>query len=60
MRGIMSSRTKPIQVFEAIEADALIEYVDFELPTTKTVCKLVDPENVKELINLLHSEAKVI
>lgn len=60
MRGIMSSRTKPIQAVEAVEAETLIEYVDFELPSAKTACKLVDPENVKELVDLLHSEAKVI
>jgi len=60
MRGIMASRTKPIQVFEPTAIDTLVEFVDYELPQAKGACKMVDPENVKELVDLLHSEAKVI
>ena len=60
MRGIMTARTKPLQVVEAVAADALVEFATFELPKPKAACKKVDPENVKELVRLLHEEAKVI
>jgi electron transfer flavoprotein beta subunit len=60
MRGIMTARTKPLQVFEPVQSDIMTEYLDFELPAPKSSCKKIDPENVKELVQLLHNEAKVI
>ena len=35
MRGIMTARTKPLQVFEPVQADIMTEYLDFELPVPK-------------------------
>lgn len=60
MRGIMGARTKPLQVVEPVAAEPLIEYATFEYPKPKAACKKIDPENVKELVNILHNEAKVI
>jgi len=60
MRGIMGARTKPLQVVEPAAADIFTEFAGFDLPKAKATCKKIDPENVKELINLLHNEAKVI
>ncbi len=60
MRGIMGARTKPLQVVEPVAAEPLVEFVNYEYPKPKTACKKVDPENVKELVQLLHNEAKVI
>jgi len=60
MRGIMMARKKPLNVVEPIEADALTEYESFELPPPKAAVKLVDEENVKELVELLKNEAKAI
>ena len=60
MRGIMTARTKPLQVVEPATVDSLTEFVSYENPKPKAACKKVDPENVKELIALLHNEAKVI
>lgn len=60
MRGIMSARTKPLQVFEPVQIDALVEYLNYELPQPKSACKKIEPDNVKELVNLLHNEAKLI
>lgn len=60
MRGIMTARTKPLQVYEPVQSDIMTEYLDFELPLSKSKCRKVDPENVKELVHLLHTEAKVI
>lgn len=60
MRGIMMARKKPLNVVEPIDVQPLTEYVNYEMPQPKPPCKMVDAENVKELVDLLHNEAKVI
>jgi len=60
MRGIMAARTKPLKVVPPVEQNPLSSVVKFELPAEKTGCKYVDAENMEELVNLLHNEAKVI
>jgi electron transfer flavoprotein beta subunit len=58
MRGIMTARTKPLQVVEPIGNDTKTSTQIFERPEPKSACKIVT--NVEDLINLLHNEAKVI
>jgi electron transfer flavoprotein beta subunit len=60
MRGIMQARKKPLNVVEPIEAGTHSEAVKFEKPQPKGDIKLVDADNLDELVNLLHNEAKVI
>jgi electron transfer flavoprotein beta subunit len=60
MRGIMSARTKPLAVIEPVSCDRMSNSSLFELPAPKGECKMIDPNNVGELVNLLHTEAKVI
>ena len=60
MRGIMTARTKALTVLEPIEAGVNTKEVKFEKPAPKSVVKLISPDNLDELINLLHNEAKVI
>ena len=60
MRGIMQARSKPLQVIEASSTEDLTTSISFEKPIEKGACKLVDADNVSELVNLLHNEAKVI
>jgi electron transfer flavoprotein beta subunit len=60
MKGIMGARTKPLKVVEPSPVDALTSVQAFELPPVKAGVKLVDPEQVGELVRLLHEEAKVI
>ena len=60
MRGIMAARSKPLNVVASCGAGAMTEVVSFTLPDAKGSVKLIDPENAAELINLLHTEAKVI
>lgn len=60
MRGIMSARTKPLQVMEPAGNEKFTESVKFELPPPKQAVKLISKDNVGELVNLLHTEAKVI
>lgn len=60
MKGIMTSKSKPLKVVPAFAAEDLSVPVMYELPNENTVCKYVDPENMDELVRLLHEEAKVI
>lgn len=60
MRGIMMARQKPLQIVAPVEVEALTEIVNFELPQPKPACKMIAPENIKELVDLLQNEAKVI
>lgn len=60
MRGIMAARTKPLTVIPAAEVAPMTSFENYELPEAKSACKLIDPENMDELVSLLHNEAKVI
>lgn len=60
MRGIMAARTKAINVVEAVSAPQQTKTVRFDKPAAKSTVKLISPDNLDELINLLHNEAKVI
>lgn len=60
MRGIMAARTKPLKVVEPAATETLTSIVSFELPPAKAGVKLVSPDNVGELVRLLHEEAKAI
>jgi len=60
MRGIMSARTKPLTVVDPIEANSFAGVTSYELPPAKGACKYVEADNPKELINLLHNDAKII
>ncbi len=60
MRGIMMARTKPLNVVPPAPFEEAVKTVKFTLPPAKAGVKLVDPENMDELVRLLHEEAKVI
>ncbi len=60
MRGIMAARTKPLKVVEPAAIEALTSIMSYELPPAKAGVKLVSPDNVAELVRLLHEEAKAI
>lgn len=60
MRGIMMAKRKPLKVVEPVAAPTTTEVASYELPPEKSAVKLVDPENMDELVRLLHEEAKVI
>jgi electron transfer flavoprotein beta subunit len=60
MRGIMAARTKPLKVVAPAAISALSNIVSYEMPPAKSGVKMVDAENMDELVKLLHSEAKVI
>ena len=60
MRGIMMSRKKPLTIIEANHQTHQTSTVKYEKLQPKGEVKLVNPENMKDLIDLLHNEAKVI
>lgn len=60
MRGIMSARTKPLQVVEAVDIAEVSKITKFESPAPRGAVKLIPADQADSLINLLHSEAKVI
>lgn len=60
MRGIMAARTKPLQVVPAASVDVLSEVISYEVPPAKSACKYIEADNMDELVELLHNEAKVI
>ncbi len=60
MRGIMMARKKPLDVATPVETEPLTEIVEYELPQAKPPCKMIDPDNIEELVDLLQNEAKVI
>jgi len=60
MRGIMMARKKPLQVVPAVDTESFTGLRSFVMPEPKAPCKMVDADNVKELVNLLQNEAKVL
>ena len=60
MRGIMTARTKVLTILEPVQATIETKAIKFEKPAPKSAVKLISADNLDELINLLHNEAKVI
>ena len=60
MRGIMMARKKPLTVIEGVDFSPSTHTIKYEKPEAKGACKIIDSSQVDELIELLHSEAKVI
>jgi electron transfer flavoprotein beta subunit len=60
MRGIMTARSKVLTIIEPVDTTINTKAVKFEKPAPKSAVKLIAADNLDELINLLHNEAKVI
>jgi electron transfer flavoprotein beta subunit len=60
MKGIMMANKKPINVVAPIAFEELVLAASYELPPAKSGVKLVAPDNMEELVRLLHEEAKAI
>jgi electron transfer flavoprotein beta subunit len=60
MRGIMMARQKPLEVIQAKNIKAKIIDKKFHKPEVKSEVKLVKPDELDKLIDLLENEAKVI
>lgn len=60
MRGIMAARNRPLKVITPAVVNAVTEILSYELPPAKAGIKLISPDDMDELVELLHTEAKVI
>ena len=60
MRGIMQARQKSLEVISSNEIKPATEILTFQKPDKKGPVKLVDSDNIDELIKLLENEAKVL
>ena len=60
MRGIMMSRKKPLTIIQAKFKTHQTKTVKYQKLPPKSEVKLVKPEKINDLIDLLHNEAKVI
>lgn len=60
MRGIMSARTKPLNVIEPVAVPQLTAIAGYDKPQSRSQVNLVDADKVDDLVNLLHTKAKVI
>jgi len=60
MRGIMAARSKPLKVVAPMDTKVSTSISQFDLPAAKSGVKLIDPDQMDELVRLLKEEAKVI
>ena len=60
MKGIMMAKRKPLNVVEAVAQETKAKIVSYSVPQGKQEVKMINPENMDELVRLLHEEAKVI
>ena len=60
MRGIMQARQKPFEIIQGETEEIKTKTIRFEKPEGNKEIKLVSPDNLDELIDYLHNEAKVI
>lgn len=60
MRGIMSARTKPLHVIDAIDVSPISQIKTFEIPEPRSAVVLIPANEPEKLIDLLHNHARVI
>ncbi len=60
MRGIMTARQKPLKVQEAVSDETMTSTLRYELPPPKSGVTLFQPDQIKELVDALKNEAKIL
>ena len=60
MRGIMSARTKPLNVLEPIAVPQNVKLVSFDKPIPRSSVKMISIEEVGKLFELIREEKKII
>jgi len=60
MRGIMSARTKPLQVVEPSDVPAFTSVLGYDKPAPRSQVRLVESDQTDQLVDMLHAVAKVI
>ena len=59
MKGIMMARKAPLEVIPPVEASSLPKITALEKPQPKAPVKMIDPNNLDELIDELHNKRKL-
>lgn len=60
MKGIMDAKKKPLDVINVNVPSSNLVLENYELAASKSGVKMIAPEDINELIRILHEEAKVI
>jgi electron transfer flavoprotein beta subunit len=60
MRGIMSARSKPLEVIEAVNTENFTDIIEYTTPPPRGAVKMLTADETGKLVELLHTEAKVI
>ncbi|MFM7217815.1 MAG: electron transfer flavoprotein subunit beta/FixA family protein [Bacteroidota bacterium] len=60
MRGIMSARTKPLQVIEPVESATMTRHRSFDKPAARSSVRMIAAEDASNLFEILRNEKKVI
>jgi len=60
MRGIMTARSKPLEVLAPQHTSALTKERSFDQPKTKSDITMIPADQLDQLIDHLHNDAKVI
>ena len=59
MKGIMESKNKPLEVLSPVNTEATIVLEQFELPPAKTGAKMIAPDDIDGLVNVLKNDLKL-
>lgn len=60
MKGIMDAKKKPLEIIPAVDVNTNIELVRFELPPNKSSVRMIDPNNINELLSVFSDDLKII
>ena len=60
MKGIMGAKKKPLEVIAPVAIEERTRFTGFTLPDAKGAVRMIAPDDMEELVRLLHEEAKVI
>ena len=60
MRGIMQARQKPLEVIEPESFSSKTTTLKYSKPEEKGKIRMINPENLDELVEILHTEEKII
>jgi electron transfer flavoprotein beta subunit len=60
MRGIMQARQKPLEVIEPESFSSQTSTLKYSKPEEKAKIRMINPENLDELVEILHTEEKII
>ncbi len=60
MKGIIDAKKKPLEILEKRPVHHLTELVRFESPAPKTGVKMIQADQIDELVNVLKNDLKII